>query len=264
MNSMQRNLTSEQAKNQLVDSYKIHPDLSSPLKNRRAIASAFENGIRDPAVCFVHGTSLAVLDHALKTGFLPGGLKKQSDGSSAFYILNLPSTYSYVPRGGCTLPKTDSAAIEEVKRYAEAISSHFDSIRALDDKLAHTTGRQPRSFDARLALLAENPLKLRHLYESEGLCPKHALRIDSSFTGSTTHNKILLGFGNSLASEYKLHEAADQDEGLWVKVDRGIPLKYLVSIESLSDHAFEFGCKIQESVESAQADPLEGLTLPKL
>lgn len=260
---MWNNPASKEAR-QMLESSKIQPDLSSPIENRRAVASAFGKEIRAPEVCFVHGTSLAVLNHALKTGFVPGGLEKQPDGSSAFYIFNVPSKYPYTaPSGGCTLPEDDATAIKHAEKYAGCISAHFDSVRALRDQLAASNGEEPPIFDERLALVTRNPLLFLKTFENEGLDPVVAERIERLFTSFSTHNKILLGFSHSLATDYGLNEAADQDEGLWVRVDKGIPLKYLVSIEPLSDHADEFGSKIQESVELAQADPLEGLTFPK-
>jgi hypothetical protein len=187
----------------LVESAKIHPNLDSPQEHRQAITLAFSKGTGNQSVCFLHGTSLAVLDHALLTGILPGGIQKNDEGSSRFYILNLPSRFSYTPKH-CTLPTDDSSAQKLAEDYAGSISSDFDCIRALEGELSRIKGKTPRTLNECLSFRAGNYRFPSDLYESEGLDRKSAERIDRTITHLNRSNTG--DMGGSLTGRLRLRK----------------------------------------------------------
>lgn len=194
----------------------------------------------------VHGTSLAALVIAMKTGCIPAGRSPQCEGHLYFF----PLSHASVTQEGLTPlaaepTEHDRMALDEASGYAHDRTREALAAKELGLDMSSEVGWR---LVTNLSEIVEGQdIEGAELLEKQDISERQALQLTRQL--EKIHRGFVLYIGKS-ALEECAHALGDPGYGdLKLKVPaEGLDLKHLVGIEPLADADFDTIAKLEEGL----------------
>ncbi|OGF03629.1 MAG: hypothetical protein A3H14_02260 [Candidatus Doudnabacteria bacterium RIFCSPLOWO2_12_FULL_49_8] len=212
------------------------------MERLKFLTDLFSRGLDSDSIIATHGTSLEVIQQAVKTGNIPGSTIKKSRRSfyhppGCLYINLTPDAAQSL---GLPKDQANSGGYGEdiAKRHYLLSKLGLDFSNSRYSSLAtDLTGPFPdRTIDEALKQLKEMAPNL----EKDQL--EQLIREAESRKG------VLLGLDKSIADQYQIQKAEGDDDGWYIEIPNGMPINFLAGLEPQGQQEWDYFENLQKAL----------------